>query len=130
MEADGTLADEILPEYVFNAYFECEDPLHQELSTKDVTATLDAYTHYMITTYGQPAGDSTLRTWHGKQLKRRLRHLPDHGKGLPGPKRQWKALLYERKRNLGRKDSKVSGNIQTSAHSCPSRAAPAAVCLT
>lgn len=114
MEADGTLVDDLIPEYVFNAYFECEDPLHQELSSKDVTAVLNAYTHFMITHHGQPAGDKAMRLWHGKQLKRRLKHLPTHG-NTPGPMRKWHELLSERKRNIGRKDSKVRGKILTRA---------------
>ena len=103
MMTDGTLGDEILPEYVFNAFIECEDPLHQELTTPDVTATLDAYTHYMIVAHGQPAGDKPMRVHHAKQLKARLRHLPDHQK--PGAMRKWLDMLTERKRNLGRKGS-------------------------
>ncbi len=106
MEAEGTLENDLLPEYVFNAYNECEDPETQELSAKDVTAVLNAYTHFMITHHGQPAGDKALRVWHGKQLKYRLKHLPSHGHQA-GPMRKWSDILQERKRNLGRKDAKV-----------------------
>ena len=116
MEMDGTLADDVIPEYVFDAVFECEDPNNQELSAKDVTAVLNAYTHWMITTHKQPAGDKIMRVWHGKQLKRRLKHLPTHG-NTPGPMRKWCKLLSERKRNLGRKNSNVCGRILT--RTCP-----------
>ena len=113
MEADGTLQDDILPEYVFDAVFECEDVQNQELTSKDVTAVLNAYTHFMVTHYKQPAGDAMMRKWHGKQLKRRLPHLPDHGT-KPGPMRKWSFILQERKRNYGRK-AKVRGTTLTSA---------------
>ena len=36
MEGEGTLESEILPEYVFNAYTDCEDPLNQEGRDRDV----------------------------------------------------------------------------------------------
>ena len=112
MEAEGTLEADILPEYVFNAYTECEDPLNQELSAEDVTATLNAYTHFMITVHKQPAADKPMRKWHSKQLKTRLRHLPDHGR-TPGPIRRWFNLLTERKRNVARKGGTVSANIRS-----------------
>ena len=113
MEADGTLQDDILPEYVFDAVCECEDVEEQELTTKDVTAVLNAYTHFMVTHHKQPAGDKTMRKWHGKQLKRRLKHLPTNG-SRPGPMRKWSDILEERKRNNGRK-AKVRGTTLTSA---------------
>jgi hypothetical protein len=113
MESDGTLQDDILPEYVFDAVFECEDVQTQELTSKDVTAVLNAYTHFMVTRHKQPAGDAMMRKWHGKQLKRRLPHLPDHGT-RPGPMRKWSFILQERKRNYGRK-AKVRGTTLTSA---------------
>lgn len=112
MEADGTLEADILPEYVFRAYTDCEDPVNQELSTDDVTRVLNAYTHYMVTVHKQPAGDKPMRKWHAKQLKARLQHLPDHG-STPGPMRRWLKLLNERKRNVARKSGSVSANIRT-----------------
>ena len=118
MEAEGTLQDDIIPEYVFDAVFECDDVEVQQLTAKDVTAVLNAYTHFMITHHKQPAGDKKMRAWHGKQLKRRLKHLPDHGKGKPGPMRKWSDLLEERKRNNGRK-AKVRGTTLTLTSAAP-----------
>jgi hypothetical protein len=97
----GTLLDDILPEYVFNAFSECEDPMRQQISNPDVSDILDEYTHYMITTHHQPAADMPLRKWHAKQLKARLPHLPEYG-GKPGYLRKWLDLLGERKRNFSR----------------------------
>lgn len=69
--ADTGLKAEILPEYVLNAHTECEDPQNQELPANDLTQVLDEYTHYMITTHDQPAGDKELRVHHARQLKNR-----------------------------------------------------------
>lgn len=105
MEAEGSLAEEVLPEYIFDAVYECEDPSKQALTRNDVSAVLNEYSHFMITVHKQPAGDKPLRLWHAKQLKRRLPHLPDHGDGKPGETRKWITLLNERKRNLGRNNA-------------------------
>ena len=96
MEVDGTMNDEILPEYVLCAYSECEDPATQELSRNDVKAVLDEYTHFMIVTHGQQGGDKALRKHHAKQLRARLPKLPDHGK-TKGKERSWYKLLTQRK---------------------------------
>ena len=104
MEAEGTLDNEKLPAYVLNAHLDCEDPKEQELSGPDVTAVLNAYTHYMITARGQPAGDKRLRTHHGQQLRKAYPKLPAHGK-TPGSARRWACLLHERKRNYSRKSA-------------------------
>ena len=101
MEAAGTMHQEIIPEYVFKAYFECEDPPNQQLTAADVTAVMNAYTHFMILHHGQPAGDKALRTHHARQLKVRLPLLPDHGK-ISGRARKWADILKQRKRNLAR----------------------------
>ena len=102
MEAEGTLADEKLPAYVLNAHTECEDPKEQELTGPDVTMVLNAYTHHMIVTYGQPSGDRPLRMHHARSLKAAYPKLPKHGT-TPGSARRWIKLLDERKRNYSRK---------------------------
>ena len=104
MTADGTLDDEFLPSYVLNAHTECDDPQAQDLTAPDVTAVLNAYTHYMITRFNQPAGDKPLRLHHAKELHKHYPKLPAHGK-TPGAARRWSKLLDERKRNFARKNS-------------------------
>ena len=58
MVENGTLATEIIPEYVWEAVKECEDPMNQQISNKDLTALMDAYQHYLITTHKQPPSHS------------------------------------------------------------------------
>lgn len=101
MEGDGTLNDEYLPAYVLNAHSECEDPQEQELTALDVTAVLNAYTHYMLIKFNQPAGDKRLRVHHAQELRIHYPKLPAHGK-TPGAARRWVNLLQERKRNFSR----------------------------
>jgi hypothetical protein len=102
--AEMGIKSDILPEYVLNAHTECEDPLEQELPANDLTQVLDEYTHYMITTYDQPAGDKDLRLHHARQLKNRYPKLSRHGK-TPGCARRWYTILTERKRNFSRRNS-------------------------
>jgi hypothetical protein len=104
MLANGTLADEILPEYIFDAITECEDVTKQQISPKDLTAVLDAYQHYMIVTHKVPFGDKVMRAHHAKQLKARIPHLPDHGK-TAGATRKFDRIIQERKRNFSRTKS-------------------------
>lgn len=101
MLTSNTLQVETLPEYVFDAVGETEDPSVQAISSNDVTSVLNAYQHYMMVTHKQPSGDKPLRLHHAKILKARLPHLPDYGK-TPGQLRQWFNLLTERKRNFAR----------------------------
>ena len=101
MESAGSMDKGIIPEYVFKAYSECEDPRSQQLTAIDLTDVMNAYTHYMIMEHGQPAGDKALRKHHARQLKMRLPNLPDHGKHL-GRGRKWLDVLEQRKRNLAR----------------------------
>ena len=42
MVENGTLATEIIPEYVWEAVKECEDPMNQQISNKDLMALMDA----------------------------------------------------------------------------------------
>lgn len=104
LEADGNMESELLPEYIFDAVTECEDPVVQEISENDVTAVLNAYTHYMITEHRQPSGDKPLRARHAKLLKKRLPHLPAYGK-TPGHLRKWYKILTDKKRNMSRKNA-------------------------
>ena len=104
MRDNGTLAEEILPEYIYEAVAECEDVTCQPITPNDLTAVLNAYQHYMIVTHKQPHGDKVLRQHHAKQLKARLPHLPDHGK-TAGATRRFDQILNERKRNFSRKKS-------------------------
>lgn len=104
MLENGTLANEILPEYIFDAITECEDVTKQQVSTKDLTAVLNQYQHYMIVQHKQPHGDKVLRQHHAKQLKARIPHLPDHGK-TAGATRKFERILHERKRNFCRTKS-------------------------
>lgn len=104
MLENGTLANEILPEYIFDAITECEDVANQQISTKDLTAVLNKYQHYMIVQHKQPYGDKVLRAHHAKQLKARIPHLPDHGK-TAGATRKFEHILAERKRNFSRTKS-------------------------
>jgi hypothetical protein len=115
----GTLANEILPEYIFEAITECEDVTAQQISAKDLTAVLDKYQHYMITHHKQPHGDKVLRSHHAKQLKARIPHLPDHGK-IAGAVRKFDKILHERKRNFSRTKSLKVGPPEL----CPSDDTP------
>ena len=66
MVENGTLATEIIPEYVWEAVKECEDPMNQQISNKDLTALMDAYQHYLITTHKQPRCDKVMRLHHAE----------------------------------------------------------------
>ena len=102
MRAEGSIENEILPEYIFDAADECEAPGSLAITSNDVTNVLNAYQHYMIVQHKQPAGDKTLRVHHAKQLKQRFPKLPTYGT-TPGPLRKWYKILTERKRNASRK---------------------------
>ena len=116
MENEDTLKDEHLPAYVLTAHSECEDPQEQELTAPDITAVLDAYTHYMIRKHNQPAGDKRMRLHHSRELKLHYPKLCAHGK-TPGSMRRWLKLLDERKRNYSRKSAlKARGPFCTSTH--------------
>ena len=57
MRAEGSIENEILPEYVFDAADECEAPGSLAITSNDLTNVLNAYQHYMIV---QPADDKII----------------------------------------------------------------------
>ena len=130
MRAANTLSTEKLPDFIFNAVYECEDPKHQAITSNDVTAVLAAYEKYMVVKHGVIGGDAALRLHHGHLLKARLPHLCDNGKGAPGATRSWHKMLKERKRNSQRKSTKVSAgpHCPHCPHVPTSQAAPHARC--
>ena len=106
MSAAGTLKDERLPDFIFDAALECEDPRNQALTSNDITAVLNMYDAFVVVKHGTLGVDAPLRRRHAAILKERLPHFSKYGE-TSAVARCWYKMLQERKRNIRRTDSKV-----------------------
>ena len=88
MSAAGTLKDERLPDFIFDAAFECEDPRNQALTSNDITAVLNKYDVFVVVKHGTLGVDAPLRRRHAAILKERSGCLTSPSTARP---RQWRA---------------------------------------